>query len=621
MMYKSGPRRGPLPPGEGRGYIMKQRLRRLAALVIVLALVFQTIPNNNQARADGSATVIKSGSFELTTEVEQVSGKTSLQNIDLSDCEYAVFNFSWASGDWGGGAVCYQSISKADWSNSDGFSNEGKTSITIYSSDIKADSNGFKTVEVQSWWVNGTTYVEYKLYTSGSGSGGSQSEEPEIPDYSSAFTAQTIPSNYATNFVSGIKVGWNLGNQFEAWSDGYSGNELDIESMWCHANATEELFDSLIEQGFNAVRIPVTWRNHIDSDFNISSAWMSRIKEVVGWAYDKGLYVILDVHHDIGQNYYYPDSAHYESSAKFLKKVWTQIADEFADFGEKLIFEGINEPRLVGTSSEWWIDYYNKDSTYTDAMKSINKLNQVFVDTVRADEAANNKSRFLMVGSYATSQNYALQDEFVLPTDTAKNRLIVTVHMYLSYQFAMYPNDGSSTSEFNNTAKSENLDNFKKLYDKFVSKGIPVIVGEFGATDKNNDEERIKYYSYMSAAMKSYGIRGFVWDNNAFNPSGLPEGEKYGLIDRASGNAKKPSMIKALTQYYDDTFTVVLGDVNLDSDVNIADLTALARHVAGIEELVGEEKMANADVNQDDVVDIKDLTRLARHVAEIEPLF
>lgn len=60
----------------------------------------------------------------------------------------------------------------------------------------------------------------------------------------------------------------------------------------------------------------------------------------------------------------------------------------------------------------------------------------------------------------------------------------------------------------------------------------------------------------------------------------------------------------------------LIGDTNLDGNVDSEDLTILARHVAGIE-LVTATAFVNADVNGDGEVDAEDLTLHARYIAGI----
>ncbi len=365
-----------------------------------------------------------------------------------------------------------------------------------------------------------------------------------------SFSNQSVPSNDATAFVSKMTVGWNLGNSFDAVDCSWISNELDYESAWCGAKCTNKLIDTLCAQGINTIRIPVSFKNHVDGNYNISSKWLNRVAEVVDYAYGKGMYVIINIHHDVGKDFYYPSDEKYEQSSKYVKTIWKQLATKFSGYGERLIFESINEPRLNAESGdsngaiEWgWSNSYN----FSQTVKNVCKLNQDFVDTVRA-AGGNNATRYLMIPSYDTSPAFLTHSAFTMPTDTAKNRLIADAHIYSSYSFAQ---DSSGTSKFNDAAKKENDNNLKSLYNSFVKKGIPVVITEFGAVDKNNSQDRADYLSYFTGRAKSYGIRVCYWDNNAFRTKSDNNPEsKFGLIDRSDCKVVYPNLIKAMTQYF-----------------------------------------------------------------------
>lgn len=363
-----------------------------------------------------------------------------------------------------------------------------------------------------------------------------------------SFSQQSVPSNSAINFVNGMTVGWNLGNTFDATGCTWLSNKLDYEWGWlgnAKYKTTTKLIDAVYNAGFNTIRIPVSWHDHVDSNYNIDSAWLARVTEIVDYCYDKGMYVIINIHHDVDTNYYYPSSAKLSQSTKYMEAIWTQLAKNFSGYGEKLIFEAINEPRLTGHNNEWW--WTSSSADCVDALNCIMELNQVFVDTVRAT-GGNNATRYLMIPSYDSSYGPITMNNFSLPTDTASNKLIVTAHAYLSYNFAQ---NTSGTNSFDNTSKNENLECMKQLYNRYVKNGIPVVIGEFGVIDKNNEQDLANYCSYVIGCAKSYGIRCAIWDNNAFLSSGSTDyNNKFGIIDRATCEIKQPNMVKAMMQYF-----------------------------------------------------------------------
>lgn len=371
----------------------------------------------------------------------------------------------------------------------------------------------------------------------------------QIPEVD--ITPVDVPDTEAFRFVRDMKIGWNLGNTFDASNDSGLKNEMDFETYWCGVETTADMFADLKEAGFNSVRIPVSWHNHVDENYQISEAWLDRVQEVVDYAYGEDMYVILNIHHDNSESFMYPDSAHLEQSINYITAIWEQLSRRFEDYDEHLIFECMNEPRLVGSQYEWWINAGAEECI--DAISCINEINQAFVNTVRAG-GGNNMSRYLMVPGYDASPDGALNNGFVLPTDAdgAEGKLIVSVHAYTPYNFALQAEgESGSKSEFDSdsAASVADIKSFMdKLYSKFISNGIPVIIGEFGARDKGqNIQDRIDYATYYIAAARARGMSCFWWDNNSFTGNG----ENFGLYYRRSGRFLYPDILAGLMKYAD----------------------------------------------------------------------
>jgi endoglucanase len=374
--------------------------------------------------------------------------------------------------------------------------------------------------------------------------------EYEIPEVS--IEKKELPDEEDIQFVQDLKLGWNLGNTFDA-ADVRSitaENELDYESTWNGVVTTPEMLDTIKAAGFDTIRIPVSWHNHMtEDDYVISEVWMDRVAEVVDWAIDDGFYVIINIHHDntIEENsncFFYPSSEYYEQSEKYVTAVWTQVAERFKDYDEHLIFESLNEPRLVGTSLEWMI---NNSEMSLDAMDCINKLNQVFVDVVRAT-GGNNATRYITVPGYAASWDAAVNDNFKVPEDTVENRLLVTVHAYIPYFFALADESTKgSVSDFdiNSSDSTGEIDRMcEALYDKFVSKGCPVIIDEMGAVSKtDNFQDRINWATYYVAKARANGITCLWWDNNSFDNGQL------GLFNRKLNKIPFKLLVEAMLKY------------------------------------------------------------------------
>lgn len=360
-----------------------------------------------------------------------------------------------------------------------------------------------------------------------------------------------IPDNDAMKFVADMKIGWNLGNTFDAFNDDSNiADDSQLESSWCGSKTTKEMIQKVKEAGFNTIRIPVTWHNHLsDKDFTIKKEWLDRVQEVVDYAVDEDMYVILNIHHDVSEKYYYPSKQYLDNSTKYIKSIWHQLSDRFKDYNDKLIFESINEPRLVGSDNEWWLDISKNNCK--EAVECINKLNQSFVDMVRGT-GGNNKTRYLMVPGYCASADGALVDGFSIPKDlqSNKNKIIVSVHAYTPYNFALQaPLEDGSTATFRaSLAESQKDINYfmDGLYKKYISNGIPVVIGEFGARDKNgNLQDRVDYATYYVAAARARGMSCLWWDNNAFAGTG----ENFGLLDRKTLTITYPDIVSALMKY------------------------------------------------------------------------
>lgn len=316
-----------------------------------------------------------------------------------------------------------------------------------------------------------------------------------------------------------ITVGWNLGNSLDA-----TGSGMSSETSWGNPKTTKELILKVKEAGFDAVRIPTTWYNHLDSDFNISEEWLARVQEVVDYAYDEGMYVILNVHHE---NWNDPYESTLPDVKKKIKKLWTQIANRFESYGERLIFEGMNEPRWKNTNYEW-------NGGNAEGRRVVNAYNECFVETVRAT-GGNNRYRALMIPTYAASASGL--DGFTVPQDKS---VIVSLHAYSPYNFAMNPS-GTTKFDPNNTSDTQELTLLAgTLYDRFISKGTGVIIGECGTANKNNYSDRVNWAGYFPKLFRSKGIPVFLWDNNAYGSGN----ETFGQLHRDTLSWEYPEYIK-----------------------------------------------------------------------------
>ena len=390
-----------------------------------------------------------------------------------------------------------------------------------------------------------------------------------------ALSGDTLKNADTEAILEDMGLGWNLGNSLDATG----GSGLDTETSWSNPKTTQALIDKVKSLGFNTVRVPVSWGKHVsDDNYTIDSAWLARVKEVVDYCYKNDMYVILNIHHDTKSSAsasgagYYPRSSAYSSSEEFVTSVWSQVAEYFKDYDYHLIFETLNEPRLIGTDYEWWFNKWSIPSEVKDAIECINKLNQKAVDTIR-NTGSNNRGRLIMCPGYDASIDGATVSGFKLPTDISgnKNRIALSVHAYSPYNFAMNVGSGS-TSTYTSSIKNELQDLFSTLKSNFRDKSIPVVIGEFSSTDKNNTAERVKWATDYTALAKKNNIPCVLWDNNAFavyNGSNIVLNSEYhGYINRKDNTVTSPAkdVIEALMEPYGKK-----ADLNCSSSVTIVE--------------------------------------------------
>lgn len=329
-------------------------------------------------------------------------------------------------------------------------------------------------------------------------------------------------------FVRQMRAGINIGNALDVTNVRKHIPESTIEefeTFWHNPPITQELFQAVREKGFGTVRIPVSWEEHLLEDGTVDPQWMDRVEQVVDWALDCGLYVILDLHHE---SWLIPTLEEEEQTTRRLCQLWEQIAIRFADRSEKLLFEAMNEPRLEDSEEEW--------TAGTSEMRMvINRLNVAFVETVRAT-GGGNETRWLILPAYGTQyEEEALQD-LELP-DTS--HLMVAVHAYLPYEFTL----GGLTAEWSaeNPKDTEKIDLLMERLDRlFISRQIPVLITEFGCDDQDNLEQRLEWVRYYGGAAAQKGIGCIWWDN----------GGDSQLIDRTTCEWTQPELAELLVRLF-----------------------------------------------------------------------
>jgi endoglucanase len=331
-------------------------------------------------------------------------------------------------------------------------------------------------------------------------------------DYPPAAIGPLTPKPFtdinAAQLVANIKVGWNLGNTLDTYNDKDKDKNLTVaqyETLWGNPVTTKAHITAIKNAGFNAIRIPVSWTKCADSQYNIRADWMKRVTEVVNYAADNDMYILLNTHHD--EDVFKFTSANKYTSINAFIKIWGQIACNFQNYDEKLIFEGLNEPRTIGSAAEW-------NGGTAEERANLNEHYKAFVKTVRAC-GGNNDKRFLILNTYSASGLAVALNGLTIPVDTAQNKIIVSYHAYEPYNFALNKDSPVNTwSQSNSSDTSPITSRIDQANSTFVSKGIPVIIGEFGALDKSNNEPaRAAWVEFYVKKAAEKGIRCFWWDD------------------------------------------------------------------------------------------------------------
>lgn len=307
----------------------------------------------------------------------------------------------------------------------------------------------------------------------------------------------------AKDAVKNMGVGWNLGNTLDAndatktWK-----TTAEHETCWGQPVTKPELLKMMKEAGFGAIRVPITWYQEMDTDGKVNDAWMKRVKEVVDYVIDNGMYCIINVHHDTGadsgnyKSWLKASTSSYNTNKAKYEGLWKQIAEQFKDYDQKLLFESYNE--MLDEKNTW-----NEPVDKTDGYKAINSYAKSFVTTVRAT-GGNNKDRNLVVNTYSASSTPDAMQNLDLPEES--NHIIFQIHSYPNWQ-----NKSNAKKEIDNL-----ISNIKsKLLDR-----APVIVGEYATfttwpseLDYYAKDKEVALYAmdYLIQKTKENGIGTFYW--------------------------------------------------------------------------------------------------------------
>ena len=350
------------------------------------------------------------------------------------------------------------------------------------------------------------------------------------------FSVSAVAQPTAMEMAADMYPGWNLGNTMEPGPCNWISDPINWETAWQGSKTTQQIIDFVKAQGFRSVRIPCAWYVHSDANYNIDTKWMDRVQEVVDYCIKDSLYVVLNDHYDNGwieKSFADRTESSVKKNCGILGMLWKQIATRFRDYDHHLLFAGMNEPDAAGGDSK------DKEGD----IATLIRYQQTFVNAVR-QTGGNNANRVLVVQSPSTSIELAYNYD-VMPQDETPNAMMLEVHFYGPYNFTMMTKDESwgnqayywgsgnhvSGSKHNVTwgEEADMQSQLRQMRNKYTSKGIPVIMGEFGALwrtmpqGENQEKHDASIYSWYYTLCRyavHNGVVPFVWDtNNCQRPS------------------------------------------------------------------------------------------------------
>ncbi|MDO3386360.1 glycoside hydrolase family 5 protein [Gilvimarinus sp. SDUM040013] len=350
---------------------------------------------------------------------------------------------------------------------------------------------------------------------------------------SSSESSQSSTGITSVEFSASMGVGWNLGNTLEA---------VGGETAWGNPKATPELMQAVKAAGFDNVRLPVAWSQFSDEpNFVIDPTWLARVEEVVTYALDAELMVMINMHWDGG--WMQPTYAEQAYVNNRMEIMWQQIATHFSEFDQNLVFACTNEVMVEGDYGTPIEEYYTVQ----------NGFNQICVDTVRAT-GGNNSERFLAVQGFNTNIDHTI-NFFELPDDSATDKLLVEVHYYDPFNFTLNGDsqitqwgagatDAGATETWANESYVDTQ--FGRMKSKFVDNGIGVILGEYGAFHREGVDGheifRNAWNDYITQAALANQMVPMYWDNGFTGDTG------FGLFNRTTAEQVYPDLIELITQ-------------------------------------------------------------------------
>ena len=325
--------------------------------------------------------------------------------------------------------------------------------------------------------------------------------------------------------------GINLGNTMEACDStrgNYALTPKQYETSWGQPVTTQEMITAMKTAGFDTLRIPVAWMTNATQmpfemkNYTIDPAYLNRVREIVDYARNAGMYVIVNDHWDGGWWGMFgsedPNTASFAMEA--YKGMWRQIAEYFRDYSDYVIFESANEE--LGARFDENSPCYARDSVLSylpenERYALTNQVNQAFVDTVRAT-GGNNEKRFLLIAGYGTNIDKTFDSRFKMPADPAKNKLMVSVHYYDPWSYCG-ASDAAGATLWGKAADYDEMYRTLSKMSKFVKQGYGVVIGEYGALPGGDGVMKKNAPAYHKAFLDCCDALDFtscLWDCSGF---------------------------------------------------------------------------------------------------------
>jgi endoglucanase len=339
---------------------------------------------------------------------------------------------------------------------------------------------------------------------------------PATAGVAQAGTAQSsaaLTSSAAQRVVAAMQPGWNLGNTYDAIGAD--------ETAWGNPPVTPALIRNIRSEGFRSMRIPVTWegRQGAGPDYTIDPAWLTKVKKTVDQVLAKGMYAMINLHHDSWM-WIWDMPTQYDTVLARFNATWTQLADTFRDYSGRLLFESVNEPQFRGSSGQ------------AEDIQLLHELNVSFHRIVR-QSGGRNATRLLVLPTLNTGADQPRVDGLV---ETFKRlddpNLVATTHDYSFWPFSV---NIAGYTRYTSEVQDWHTSDWDRVHDAFTANGIPVIIGEYGLLSWDSNDhavergEELKFFEFFGYYARAKQFTTMVWDNG-------------GRLDRASYQWRDPDL-------------------------------------------------------------------------------